>query len=276
MRRVTRTNSTVGLETDGGLARNHRAAVFVAALVASAACFSLVPGDTLGGSLVQGAALAVLALAAVGASNPRALRAPRLGSAGSLGPWAGYVAAIGLAAGVASFFALPQGAVLDVAPLHVAQVVALCLVTGVFEEGVFRVLALDALVPALGGSRRGMLRAALVSAVLFGALHVSLGEAVVAVDVVSGLQAVLKPVQAGLFGLFMAMVYFKTRNLWTLVGVHAAFNLFYSAPPLLAGDVQQTYVTGNPFDLVLLAATTLLLVPPALAAVRSVRDSTTP
>ena len=74
----------------------------------------------------------------------------------------------------------------------------------------------------------------------------------------------------------MAMVYFKTRNLWTLVGVHAAFNLFYSAPPLLAGDVQQTYVTGNPFDLVLLAATTLLLVPPALAAVRSVRDSTTP
>ena len=163
MRRVARTNSTVGLEADGGLARNHRAAVFVAALVASAACFSLVPGDTLGGSLVQGAALAALALAAVGASNPRALRAPRLGSAGGLGPWAWYVVAIGLAAGVASFFALPQGAVLDVAPLHVAQVVALCLVTGVFEEGVFRVLALDALVPALGGSRRGMLRAALVA-----------------------------------------------------------------------------------------------------------------
>lgn len=266
MRRVTRTNSTVGLEADGGLARNHRAAVFVAALVASAACFSLVPGDTLGGSLVQGAALAAVALAAVGASRPQALRVPRSG-AGGLGAWVAYVLAVGLAAGIASFLLLPQTAPLDVAPLRVLQVVALCLLTGVFEEGMFRVLALDALVPALGGGRRGMLRAALVSAVLFGVLHVSLGEANFAVDAVAGMQAVFKPLQAGLFGFFMAALYFATRNLWTLVAVHAAFNLLYTGPQLLAGDVQQTYLTGNPFDFALLAVTVVLLHRAARAAI---------
>lgn len=177
---MTRANSTMGLEDDG-CARNHRAAVFVAALVATACCFSLVPGDTLAGSLAQGAALAAVALAAVAASRPRALRAPRLCDGRGLLAWALYVLAVGLAAGLASLVVQPQGAALDASPLHVMQVAALCLLTAVFEEGVFRVLALDAFAPALGGGRRGMLRAALVSAVLFGVLHVSLGEAASAV-----------------------------------------------------------------------------------------------
>ena len=82
-----------------------------------------------------------------------------------------------------------------------------------------------------------MLRAALVSAVLFGALHVSLGEAASAVqaaDFVAVAQTACKPVQAALFGLFMAAMYFGTRNLWTLVAVHAAFNFLYAGPQLLA------------------------------------------
>ena len=242
---MTRANSTMGLE-DGGCARNHRAAVFVAALVATACCFSLVPGDTLAGSLAQGAALAL------------------------------YVLAGGVAAGLAALVVQPQGAALDASPLHVMQVAALCLLTAVFEEGVFRVLALDAFAPALGGGRRGMLRAALVSAVLFGALHVSLGEAASAVqaaDLVAVAQAACKPVQAALFGLFMAAMYFGTRNLWTLVAVHAAFNFLYAGPQLLAGNLQQTYVTGDPIDFVLLAVSTVLLLPAAHAAFRSFRKN---
>lgn len=268
---MTRTNSTIRLESGKEPARNCGAVVFVVALVASVGCFSLLPGDTLSESLVQGAALAVVALAGMGLSCPQALGAPRFGDAGALGAWAAYVLVVGLAAGGTAFFLLPQGTVLDVAPLRVAQAVALCLVTGVFEEGVFRVLALGALVPALGGGRRGMLRAALVSAALFGALHVSLGEANFAIDAVAGMQVVLKPLQAGLFGLFMAALYFATRNLWTLVVVHAAFNLLYTGPQLLAGNLQQTYLTGNPLDLALLAATVALLLPAAWAAIRTMR-----
>ena len=70
---MTRTNSTGTLNSDRRLARNHRVAVFVAALVAMAACFALLPGATLSDSLVQTAALAAIAVAAVGVSRPAAL-----------------------------------------------------------------------------------------------------------------------------------------------------------------------------------------------------------
>ena len=62
--------------------------------------------------------------------------------------------------------------------------------------------------------------------------------------------------------------YFGTRNLWTLVAVHAAFNFLYAGPQLLAGNLQQTYVTGDPIDFVLLAVSTALLVPAAWSALR--------
>ncbi|HJH43895.1 MAG TPA: CPBP family intramembrane metalloprotease [Rubneribacter badeniensis] len=151
-----------------------------------------------------------------------------------------------------------------------ALVVLLCLVTGVFEEGVFRVLALDALSAACGDSPRGKVRAAFASAALFGLLHVSIGDVSSVSDAASGAQAFLKPVQAGLFGLFMAALYDRTRSLWPLVGIHAAFNLLSVGPALLAGDVRQTYVTGSLPDLALLAATTVLLIPVAVAAVASI------
>lgn len=271
---MTRTNSTGALEADRGLARNHRVAVFVAALVAMAACFALLPGATLSDSLVQTAALAAIAVAAVGVSRPAALgglRARPTGKRRGFGPWIAYVLLVGVVGGAAAFALTSERDAFGVAPALVAQVVALCLLTGVFEEGVFRVLAVDAFAPALGGGQRGALAAAAVSSVLFGALHVSLGDSASAVGAVAVAQTILKPVQAALFGFFMAALYVAARNLWQLAAVHAAFNLAYTGPLLLMGGFQQTYVTGDPLDLALLAATTLLLIPPALAAHRRLR-----
>ena len=268
---MIRANSTEAVEREGGIARGHRAGVFAVALVASACCFALVPGETLAGSLVQAASLSAVALVAVGAAHPGVLSAPARGACRGWRAWIGYVLVVGLVAGTATFFSIPRTGELAVDPARVAQVVALCLLTGLFEEGVFRVLAIDAFVPAFGGGFRGALRAAAASAVLFGVLHVSASEVVLATDAVAGMQAVLKPVEAGLFGFFMAAVYLATRNLWVLVAVHAAFNMVSTGPLLLAGDMQQTYATGNPFDLALLALTTVLLVPPAVAAFRSFR-----
>lgn len=273
---MTRTNSTGALEVDRGLARNHRVAVFVAALVAMAACFALLPGATLSDSLVQTAALATIAVAAVGVSRPAALgglRARPMGQRRGFGPWIAYVLLVGVVGGAAAFALTPERDAFGVVPALVAQVVALCLLTGVFEEGVFRVLAVDAFAPALGGGQRGALAAAAVSSVLFGALHVSLGDSASAVGAVAIAQTILKPVQAALFGFFMAALYVAARNLWQLAAVHAAFNLAYTGPLLLMGGFQQTYVTGDPLDLALLAATTLLLIPPALAAHRRLRPA---
>lgn len=218
---------------------------------------------------------------------------------GGWGAWTAYVLAVAAAAGVASVVVLAQGAGAAFDPASnalgasaasagasgapadalgaawtLALVVLLCLVTGVFEEGVFRVLALDALSAACGDSPRGKVRAAFASAALFGLLHVSIGDVSSVSDAASGAQAFLKPVQAGLFGLFMAALYDRTRSLWPLAGIHAAFNLLSVGPALLAGDVRQTYVTGSLPDLALLVAMTVLLVPVAVAAVASIVGAT--
>ncbi|WP_417133623.1 CPBP family intramembrane glutamic endopeptidase [Rubneribacter badeniensis] len=214
---------------------------------------------------------------------------------GGWGAWTAYVLAVAAAAGVASVVVLVQGAGAALDPTSnalgasadsagvsgvpadalgaawtLALVALLCLFTGVFEEGVFRVLALDALSAACGDGPRGKARAAFASAALFGLLHVSIGDVSSVSDAASGAQAFLKPVQAGLFGLFMAALYDRTRSLWPLAGIHAAFNLLSVGPTLLAGDARQTYVTGSLPDLALLAVTTALLVPVAVAAVASI------
>ena len=72
----------------------------------------------------------------------------------------------------------------------------------------------------------------------------------------------------------MAALYDRTRSLWPLAGIHAAFNLLSVGPALLAGDVRQTYVTGSLPDLALLVAMTVLLVPVAVAAVASIVGAT--
>ncbi|WP_346687374.1 CPBP family intramembrane glutamic endopeptidase [Enteroscipio rubneri] len=217
---------------------------------------------------------------------------------GGLGRWTVAVLAIGALAGATSWWAAGgAGAVGDavsggagVAPgltFRVAAVALLCLFTGVFEEGVFRVLALDAFALAFGAGRRngfdatvsgsiafksagpwprGMLKAAIASSALFGILHVSAADAAAAGSAVAWAQFALKPVQAGLFGFFMAALFMRTGSLWTVAGVHGLFNLMYTGPVLVTGGLSSTYVTGSPADLALLATTVLLLIPPALAA----------
>ena len=281
-----------GLRRVARAARSHRAVLFLAALALSMVCFEALPADTLEGSLAQSAALAALALAAAALSDPCSLRVRAARSrasarpdgahaafrAGRLRGWTGYLLVVGLVAGAvtALLAASPGSAPFSdgASPLplvaRAALVAAVCLFTGVFEEGLFRAVALDALRPAFGPGRRGVVLAALASSVLFGALHVSTGDAATAGSAVAWLQLLLKPVQAMLFGFFMAALFVRTRSLWAVAGAHALFDLLYTGPvAVLSGASQATYVTGSAPDLVLLAATTALLVPSAIAAYRS-------
>lgn len=253
---------------------NGRMAVFVGALVASALCFSLVPGDGLEGSLVQTAVLAAIALAGVLLVDRRALGEPRSLPRGLRG-WTVAVLAVGLVAGVGSLWLADAtegvGGAAGLAGSAVL-VVATCLLTGVFEESVFRVLAIDALAPLFGGDR-GLLKAAVWSSVLFGVLHSSVGDAATAGTAIVWAQALVKPVQAALFGFFMAALFMRTRNFWVVAGVHGLFDVVCLGPVMLVGGATQSYVTGNPADLALLVLTTALLVPLAVAAFRSFRGT---
>lgn len=250
-----------GEGSSGELASWRSPGLFVAAIVLSVACFQVFPGDDPASSLAQGAALSVIVLAIVRVGCPEVLRRSRK-AVGPLGWWAAFVLAVGLAAGVALWLLSGSAGFLGSnAVARAAYVLALCLMTGLFEEGVFRVLALDALL-----TRVTPLHAAVASAVLFGLLHASFGQALAVGDAVGWAQAVLKPVQAGLFGFFMAALYLKGGSLWFLAGIHAAFDLVYLGPTLFSTGVQPAYVTGGFGDAAVLAATTLLLFASARAA----------
>lgn len=261
--------------------RRHRPVLLVAVLILVFFCFSLVSAEEPAGTLAQSAVLAAVAVAATALSDARVLALPSRKTASTiqsdetkLGRWTRYVLAVGLAAGIAAVVfcgAMPPTAApaaLDEGIIKVGGGILLCLLTGVFEEGVFRAVALDALMPAFKPSRHRVLLAALVSSALFGMLHISMGEVSSLADPIMVAQACIKPLQAGLFGLFMAALFMRSRNLWVVAGVHGAFNVLYTGPALLSG-VPDTYVTGSPVDLVLLVATTALLVVPAIVAGKS-------
>lgn len=247
--------------------RSHKMALFVVALALSVVCFQVVPGNTISFALQQSALLATFAVGAVALSgNSGGLRVRRPPAWG----WIAYLLVVGFAGGMFAWWT--AGHLAQVGSwANVAGIVALCLFTGVFEEGVFRVLAMRAFIPALGDGRRGVLGAAVMSSVLFGLLHASASDLIFA-DAIVWAQVVLKPVQAGLFGFFMAALFVRTRNFWFVSGVHTVFNLFYIGPLLLmTGTMQTTYATGSLVDLVLLATTVLLLLPLMAAALKMLR-----
>lgn len=279
---MVQVDSMTGFGRIARFARRHRVAVFVVVLMLTVLCFQVVPGGTLGGMLVQAAVLSVVALGGIALVDRRTLKGELASASERLlwaeaARWTAYVLIVGLIFGAAAWWgAVSSGELSEVSRsdsltallVRFAATVALCLLTGVFEEGVFRVLALDAFVSTFGSGRRGVLYAAIAASVLFGMLHVSFGEASALGGVIAWVQSIIKPVQAGLFGFFMAAVFVRTRNLWIIVGIHALFDMLYAGPLMVAGKLQLTYVTGSDYDLALLALSTLLLVPAVVASAK--------
>lgn len=181
-------------------------------------------------------------------------------------PIAAGLATVGLAGAEAGI--KPPGSA------DIALFLILCLLTGVFEEALFRGVLFRSFAEVLEGTGtyRPLLVAAAASAAIFGILHVS-GTAAPPVDAVSLVQLAGKPVQAALFGVIMAGVYAQSGNLWLAVGAHAALNALPELPSFAtSGLLVETYVTGSPADLAVLLGTIALFVP--LAARCSARPGT--
>ena len=267
----------------------------VVACFLSFACYNLVPGSGTAADFARTAAGALCAVALLAVGDPAALR-PRSGQsvvrlcvwlvavacavgAGSLlasgvfdvaapiapGAAAGAGAGPSLSPGVGGQGSAAAAAVAG----QLVPFVSLCLVTGLFEEALFRGVMFRGFACAFEASGRAnpLLWAAAVSAGVFGVLHVSGGPPAVPPDAVVLAQAVLKPVQAALFGFVMAGVFARSHNLWLACGLHAAFNALSEGPLFLAsGYLPATYLTGSVADAVLLAVGSALLVPAAVKA----------
>lgn len=171
-------------------------------------------------------------------------------------------ACVGGIASVARFGPQPQDPP-DPLVARVALAAALCLLTGVFEELLFRGIAFSAFESAFRSWRsvRNPVRAAaLVQAMLFAFMHVSLQEALLLGGPIVGAQALLKMLQAFLFGMIMAGLFTRTRSLLGPIAVHAAFDCLYLGPATaISGVASASYLSGSLPDLVALAASTALI-----------------
>lgn len=150
------------------------------------------------------------------------------------------------------------------------------LFVGIVEESIFRGLMFGGLVQKLGNAKKSIIVAALISGFSFGVLHV-IGPVLhgQVTDVGSITTAILKIIQCAIFGVILAFIYYKTRNLFVVAALHSLddFLLFVTAGASSTGAAD--YVVNDIASVAkavgAYALFILILVP---ALVRSIKDIT--
>ena len=130
--------------------------------------------------------------------------------------------------------------------LRIAYLVELCLSIGASEEAIFRGVMLQGMLDVFGSRPRGKVVAVVLSSVLFGAAHVSWAELSYG-DPLEVMQAVLKMLQTGTYGVFLAALALRTHSLVGPMLLHALDDLVLMIPSVgLAGtDLSTDYVTSG-------------------------------
>ena len=157
--------------------------------------------------------------------------------------------------------------------MTIAAYVLVCVAVGFYEEGAFRVILQDLFTRGFSsnGARpeRCALYAALLTSVLFAALHAASPLPADGDSAQIALQAILKFLQGALFGLAMAGLLAKTGSFALIVAVHTSYDLLFFLPwAISAGTFPSTYLTGLPIDTLALCANCVCLVPSAVVGIR--------
>ncbi len=250
------------------------------ALAVGLGCIWGIPtGGSVPGMMFVRLGLSIIAFAAIAIAAGRHVITPTAKSIGFAFKKSIYLLAIALVTGAFAIgMALYQSKeLLPDWPFQLALVVLLCLVIGAFEEGLFRGIVLSSLLARLGNTRRGLVGAVVVSSLIFGVVHVA--PSLLSGQVSDGLgvaQAVLKTVQSGILGAFLAAIYLTTRNLWGVVLVHSMNDLFAMlSEALYAGSVSHQYVSTDPLmatgAVIAYVIFTVLYVPILVSTVRMIK-----
>lgn len=109
----------------------------------------------------------------------------------------------------------------------VFKLAVFCLFIGIFEEFLFRGVVFQTLLGLMGETHRGVVRAVLVTSVVFGFAHVSTEDFGNALSVV---QAVLKIVQTGLYSVLLCTIVLHTRRLGGVSLFHAVDDFVIVTP----------------------------------------------
>lgn len=94
---------------------------------------------------------------------------------------------------------------------RLVQTTLLCVCIGVTEEFMFRGILFNGLLAAMGSTHKGVLRAILITSVLFGLAHVDFSTDFV--DGPSVVQALLKICQTGMYSFMLCVIVLRTHRL---------------------------------------------------------------
>ena len=235
-----------------------------------------IPADSLWCYIVPEMTVALFAMTCVTLIGGRRFVAPSardIGCALRLGWWAIFVS-VG--------FALLEGAVWFASegelPLdwraRLAETALFCLLVGLFEEALFRGIVFQGLLAWLGGTPRGVVRAILVTSLLFGLMHVDVRLALT--DWQTMVQALLKVVQTGMYSLLLCAIVLRTRRMVGVAVLHGLEDLLILLPSIvLSGEPFDTeYVTAGEdarYVIVLYLIVIVLYLPLVVVAVRELR-----
>ena len=167
-------------------------------------------------------------------------------------------------------------------PLYLLHILLLCMMIGMFEEIVFRGIILNGLLAPLGERRDGVLKALLISSLLFGAAHL-IGQDTDWSDRLQATQAILKVAQTGVLGFVFGVCAIHQRNL-TGVAVFHGFTDFVLMvlPYMLSGPEQGEvqYVTADSqaamTTIVMYSVLIALYIPALVTAMRTLRQEQLP
>ncbi len=228
---------------------------------------------------VGGAVGAVCALVGLGGISLLAPRKDALVAWTRKGAWL-YVVSVGfMAFDLVASFLDPSFVVAPDWPLRVVDALVMCLAIGVMEEGTFRGVMLGGALAAFGRTKRGVVTVCVATSVLFGLAHV-VGTPIDG-DPLLLLQAVLKVVQTGIFGFFLAAMTVRTDNMLGGVLLHGISDFLLVLPTLgIAGEtLDPTYVSSGSAGMsnvsIYLFAIVLYL-PLLLQGIRAMKEATAP
>ncbi|MDR0888633.1 MAG: CPBP family intramembrane metalloprotease [Coriobacteriales bacterium] len=131
---------------------------------------------------------------------------------------------------------------------RVVGALVLCLFIGLFEESMFRGVIFNALLSRMGGTRRGIVWAAIITSVVFGFAHIMVSVLSGQVnDISTAVQAIGKTISTAMFAFLLSAVYLKTRNILGVALIHGINDFLSTVTTALftSGAVSTNYVHAN-------------------------------
>lgn len=167
-------------------------------------------------------------------------------------------------------------------PLYLLHILLLCMMIGMFEEIVFRGIILNGLLAPLGERRDGVLKALLISSLLFGAAHL-IGQDTDWSDRLQATQAILKVAQTGVLGFVFGVCAIHQRNLTGVAVFHGFTDFVLMVLPYMLNGSEQgevQYVTADSqaamTTIVMYSVLIALYIPALVTAMRTLRQEQLP